>query len=169
MIHGGLGTTAEAIKAGKPCIVTGVLLMDQRFWGQRVYEMGVGPPPLSIRSFAKSCSKLVAEALSDGSAWAKTAAEKKRELMEEEAARLMRPATSNSASAGAGASAGGSADRHEDSGDGVQANVEKLLAAIESAPPWSQPMRGDAEASRADAAADGIARIAVSESEWAQL
>lgn len=41
-VVGGLGTTAEALKCGIPVIVTGVLLMDQRFWGCRCFELGVG-------------------------------------------------------------------------------------------------------------------------------
>ena len=32
--HGGLGTTAEALRAGVPTMVTGVLLMDQRRHGE---------------------------------------------------------------------------------------------------------------------------------------
>jgi len=30
--HGGLGTTGEALRAAKPCLTTGVLILDQRFW-----------------------------------------------------------------------------------------------------------------------------------------
>lgn len=55
IIHGGLGTTAEALRAGLPTIVTGVLLMDQRFWGRRVNELGVGPPPVHITNFQSVC------------------------------------------------------------------------------------------------------------------
>jgi hypothetical protein len=87
IIHGGLGTTAEAIKAAKPCIVTGVLLMDQRFWGQRVHEMGLGPPPLSIRNFAKTCPELVEFALAERSPWLEKAEEKADRM--KEAARVL--------------------------------------------------------------------------------
>ena len=41
-LTGGLGTTAEALKAGTGIIVTGVLLMDQRFWGKRSCMLAVG-------------------------------------------------------------------------------------------------------------------------------
>ena len=33
VVHGGLGTTVEALRMKKPVAVTGTLLMDQRFWG----------------------------------------------------------------------------------------------------------------------------------------
>ena len=43
--HGGSGTTAAGLRAGKP---TGIcpFLGDQPFWGQLVYERGVGPQPI---------------------------------------------------------------------------------------------------------------------------
>ncbi|MBL8077495.1 MAG: glycosyltransferase family 1 protein [Anaerolineales bacterium] len=40
--HGGAGTTAEALKSGVPSFVT-PLAVDQFFWGERVYQLGVGP------------------------------------------------------------------------------------------------------------------------------
>jgi UDP:flavonoid glycosyltransferase YjiC (YdhE family) len=52
IVHGGLGTTSEALKVGVPVIVTGVLLMDQRFWGKRVHDLGIGPEPVHIKNFA---------------------------------------------------------------------------------------------------------------------
>lgn len=53
IVHGGLGTTAEAMRAGVPVMITGVLLMDQRFWGLRTYQMGIGPEPVHIKAFSK--------------------------------------------------------------------------------------------------------------------
>lgn len=43
--HGGVGTTAAGLSAGVPAIVT-PYFGDQPFWGQRVYQLGVGPRPI---------------------------------------------------------------------------------------------------------------------------
>ena len=40
--HGGAGTTAEALKAGVPSFIT-PLAVDQFFWGEKVYQLGVSP------------------------------------------------------------------------------------------------------------------------------
>jgi sterol 3beta-glucosyltransferase len=43
--HGGAGTTAAGLRAGKPTIIC-PFFGDQPFWGQRVYELGVGAKPI---------------------------------------------------------------------------------------------------------------------------
>ncbi len=43
--HGGAGTTATGIRAGKPTIII-PHNADQPAWGQRVYELGVGSKPI---------------------------------------------------------------------------------------------------------------------------
>lgn len=43
--HGGAGTTAEGLRAGKPSILI-PHGNDQFAWGRRVYELGVGPKPI---------------------------------------------------------------------------------------------------------------------------
>ncbi len=53
--HGGFGSTAAAIQAGVPAIVIPHII-DQFIWGNKVYELGVGPKPIPR-------SKLNAEAL----------------------------------------------------------------------------------------------------------
>ncbi len=55
--HGGVGTTAAALAAGVPSVVT-PFFGDQPFWGRRVYELGVGPRPIPRR-------RLTAEGLAD--------------------------------------------------------------------------------------------------------
>jgi vancomycin aglycone glucosyltransferase len=44
--HGGAGTTAAATRAGKPQLVV-PHLFDQHYYGARVAEVGLGPPPVS--------------------------------------------------------------------------------------------------------------------------
>jgi sterol 3beta-glucosyltransferase len=46
--HGGAGTTAAGLLAGRPTLVCPVL-GDQGFWAQRVKDLGVGPTPLPMR------------------------------------------------------------------------------------------------------------------------
>ncbi|MCA9915208.1 MAG: glycosyltransferase, partial [Anaerolineae bacterium] len=43
--HGGAGTTAAGLRAGKPTVIT-PYFGDQPFWGQRVYELGAGSEPI---------------------------------------------------------------------------------------------------------------------------
>lgn len=43
--HGGAGTTASAIVAGIPQVVI-PHMGDQPFWGRRMHELGVAPPPI---------------------------------------------------------------------------------------------------------------------------
>ena len=69
IIHGGLGTTAEAMRAGKPIIVTGILLMDQRFWAHQVAELGVSPGSCHISDFDKHCVDWVDDALNPDKGW----------------------------------------------------------------------------------------------------
>ena len=54
VVHGGLGTTVEALRMHKPIAVTGILLMDQRWWGKAVERFGVGPAPASADCFCTS-------------------------------------------------------------------------------------------------------------------
>ncbi len=56
--HGGFGTTAAGFRAGIPSLVIPHII-DQFIWGQRVFELGVGPKPISrpkltVQSLAES-------------------------------------------------------------------------------------------------------------------
>jgi UDP:flavonoid glycosyltransferase YjiC (YdhE family) len=43
--HGGSGTTAFGLRSGIPsCVVS--FIFDQFYWGERIAELGVGPPPI---------------------------------------------------------------------------------------------------------------------------
>lgn len=48
--HGGAGTTAAGLRAGRPALIC-PFFGDQPFWGHRVAELGVGPRPLPHRRF----------------------------------------------------------------------------------------------------------------------
>lgn len=43
--HGGFGTTAAGLRAGLPALVIPHMI-DQFYWGQRLHELGVSPPPI---------------------------------------------------------------------------------------------------------------------------
>jgi sterol 3beta-glucosyltransferase len=43
--HGGMGTTAAGLRAGRPTVVC-PFFHDQPFWGRRVWELGAGPRPV---------------------------------------------------------------------------------------------------------------------------
>jgi UDP:flavonoid glycosyltransferase YjiC (YdhE family) len=63
--HGGAGTTAAALSAGVPSIVTPVL-GDQSFWARRVSDMGVGPMSVPRRKLTvERLSGAIDAALSD--------------------------------------------------------------------------------------------------------
>ena len=49
--HGGCGTTAAGLRAGRPTIIC-PFFGDQPFWGRIVYELGVGPKPLPQRKLS---------------------------------------------------------------------------------------------------------------------
>ncbi|KAI2617246.1 glycosyltransferase family 1 protein [Hypomontagnella submonticulosa] len=58
VIHGGAGTTAIALKCGKPTMIV-PFFGDQHFWGSMVGNAGAGPPPVPYK-------KLSTETLADG-------------------------------------------------------------------------------------------------------
>ncbi len=57
--HGGAGTTAAGLRAGIPTIVC-PFLVDQPYWGERVYDLGVGTKPIPQK---KLTAKKLAEAI----------------------------------------------------------------------------------------------------------
>lgn len=71
--HGGSGTTAAGLRAGRPTLVCPVL-GDQPFWGERVYQLGAGPRPLPLKKVsAASLAPRLDDLLRDSS-YAKRAA-----------------------------------------------------------------------------------------------
>ena len=79
--HGGAGTTAAGLRAGLPTLIC-PLTFDQPYWGRRVFSLGCGPKPQSLKRlrpdrFAKglieltqdnsyrTCAEKIAHAIAD--------------------------------------------------------------------------------------------------------
>jgi UDP:flavonoid glycosyltransferase YjiC (YdhE family) len=63
--HGGFGTTAAVLRAGLPGIVVPHII-DQFYWGMRVFELGVGPKYTSRGKLnVKDLSEAISRALQD--------------------------------------------------------------------------------------------------------
>jgi sterol 3beta-glucosyltransferase len=63
--HGGAGTTGAGLRAGKPTVIVR-FTADQPFWGQRVYERGVGPKPIAQHHLsAQNLAEAIYTAVSD--------------------------------------------------------------------------------------------------------
>lgn len=64
--HGGAGTTAAGLRAGRPAIVC-PFFGDQTFWGERVSALGVGSKPIRQRKLTvKRLTSAMREVTSDG-------------------------------------------------------------------------------------------------------
>ncbi|GAA4016542.1 glycosyltransferase [Allokutzneria multivorans] len=62
--HGGAGTAAAAVASGRPQVLC-PFIADQPYWGRRMHELGVAPPPLPERALdAGELAASIKEALS---------------------------------------------------------------------------------------------------------
>ena len=66
VVHqGGAGTTAAAIRAGKPSIVC-PFVADQPYWGNQVHRLGIGPKPIrQSRLRAENLARAIDQAVQD--------------------------------------------------------------------------------------------------------
>lgn len=62
--HGGIGTTAACLKAGKPFLICPILypIGDQKFWGQHAYNKGLAVKPTPI---SKMTEKIFLESINE--------------------------------------------------------------------------------------------------------
>lgn len=59
--HGGVGTTAAGLRAGRPAVIC-PFFGDQPFWGKRVYELGAGSKPIPQKKLtAQKLAKAIRE------------------------------------------------------------------------------------------------------------
>ena len=63
--HGGIGTTAEAFRAGVSMVIV-PFYADQPYWGRRAHALGVSPPPIPRQELtAERLAQAMQEAVSD--------------------------------------------------------------------------------------------------------
>jgi sterol 3beta-glucosyltransferase len=63
--HGGAGTTAAGLAAGKPTLIC-PFIVDQPFWGRVVHDLGVGPAPIPQKKLtAAGLAAAIQSAVSD--------------------------------------------------------------------------------------------------------
>ncbi|HET6709856.1 glycosyltransferase [Amycolatopsis sp.] len=61
--HGGAGTTAAALAAGRPQVVC-PFMFDQPFFGRRLFALGVAPPPQPLRELtAEGLARAITDAV----------------------------------------------------------------------------------------------------------
>ncbi|MGQ0602925.1 MAG: glycosyltransferase [Anaerolineales bacterium] len=72
--HGGAGTTGEGLRAGVPNIIT-PFIGDQASWGERVFQLGVGPRAPGIRQLtAEKLAEAIRVAVNDSAMRARATA-----------------------------------------------------------------------------------------------
>lgn len=63
--HGGAGTTAAGLRAGRPTIVC-PFFADQPFWGRQVHALGAGPAPIAQKRLtAERLARAIVEAVNN--------------------------------------------------------------------------------------------------------
>lgn len=80
--HGGLGTTSSALRAGRPSFI-GPFMMDQKYWGRRVFELGAGPDQLPIQDWTLDAVTARIRDLATNPSYASKAAEIGRAMQQE--------------------------------------------------------------------------------------
>lgn len=80
--HGGCGTTHSVARAGKPQMIF-PLIIDQHYWGNRVYDLGIGPDRVKIAKISRKELEANVCDLMNNPAYKKNAAELKEKIRHE--------------------------------------------------------------------------------------
>lgn len=80
--HGGAGTTAEGLRAGKPTVIC-PFLIDQPVWGERVHLLGAGPKPIPQKNLTPEKLAIAIREATSSSLIGKNASELGKKLREE--------------------------------------------------------------------------------------
>lgn len=93
VLHGGLGVTSEALRAGIPVITSGILLLDQRYWAARVHDLQCGSAGVPIDKLPSHIIDLACKALDmrdgqaggslNGPTWRETVKKVSEDLLQE--------------------------------------------------------------------------------------
>ncbi len=81
--HGGAGTVAAGLRAGKPSFIC-PFLVDQPFWGMRVNNLGIGPPPIRPKNWTVSGLERSFRALVSNAGYKRRAVEMAAKLKSED-------------------------------------------------------------------------------------
>lgn len=81
--HGGLGTTTSALRAGRPSFI-GPFMMDQKYWGRRIFQLGAGPDQLPIQDWTLETLTARIQDVATNPAYALRAAEIGRAMEQED-------------------------------------------------------------------------------------
>ncbi len=81
--HGGAGSTAAGLRAGKPTLIC-PFFGDQPFWGERVHTLGIGPEPLPQKKLSVTALTQRLQQLKHHSAYAQNAAALAQKLQHED-------------------------------------------------------------------------------------
>lgn len=81
--HGGAGTTAAGLRAGRPTVIC-PFFGDQPFWGRRVHELGVGPEPVPQKKLTATKLASAIRAATDTPSMCESARDLGRRIREED-------------------------------------------------------------------------------------
>ncbi len=81
--HGGAGTTAAGLRAGKPTLIC-PFVGDQPFWGERVHRLGVGPKGIPQKKLTVANLAAALTSLVNNPAWQQQAATLGQQLRAED-------------------------------------------------------------------------------------